>query len=58
LSAKSVTGRVLRSEKLQDHNSFDNPGKVKPSVFNNAVMNGNSVSVKLPPFSVVVLTLK
>ena len=58
LSAKSVTGRVLRSEKLQDHNSFDNPGKVKPSVFNNAVLNGNSVSVKLPPFSVVVLTLK
>ena len=58
LSAKSATGRVLRSEKLQDHNSFDNPGKVKPSVFNNAVLNGNSVSVKLPPFSVVVLTLK
>ena len=58
LSAKSVAGRVLRSEKLQDHNSFDNPGKVKPSVFNNAVLNGNSVSVKLPPFSVVVLTLK
>jgi len=43
---------------LQDHNSFDNPVKVKPSVFNNAVLNGNSVSVKLPPFSVVVLTLK
>ena len=58
VSAKSVTGRILRSEKLQDHNSFDNPGKVKPSVFNNAVLNGNSVSVKLPPFSVVVLTLK
>src|SRR4030095_14342063 len=58
ISAKSVTGRILRSEKLQDHNSFDNPGKVKPSVFNNAVLNGNSVSVKLPPFSVLVLTLK
>jgi alpha-N-arabinofuranosidase len=27
LSAKSVTGRVLRSEKLQDHNSFENPVK-------------------------------
>jgi alpha-L-arabinofuranosidase len=57
ISAKSVTGRILRSEKLQDHNSFDNPGKVKPSVYN-ALLNGNSVSVKLPPFSVVVLTLK
>ena len=58
VSAKSVTGRILRSEKLQDHNSFDNPGKVKPTTFNNAALNGNSVSVKLPPFSVVVLTLK
>ena len=58
LSAMTVTGRILRSEKLQDHNSFDNPGKVKPSIFNNAALNANSVSVKLPPFSVVVLTLK
>lgn len=58
ISAKSVTGRILRSEKLQDHNSFDNPVKVKPSLFDKAVLSGNSISVKLPPFSVVVLTLK
>ena len=58
LNAKSVTGRILQSAKLQDHNSFDNPGKLKPSVFNNAMLNGNSLSIKLPPFSVVVLALK
>jgi len=58
VSAKSVTGRILRSEKLQDHNSFDDPGKVKPALFDKAVLTGSSVSVKLPPYSVVVLTLK
>jgi alpha-L-arabinofuranosidase len=58
LSGKSVTGRILRSDKLQDHNTFDNPQKIKPAVFNNATLNGNSLSVKMPPFSVVVLELK
>ena len=58
ISVKTVTGRILRSEKLQDHNTFDNPDKVSPSVFNKASLKGNSISVKLPPFSIVVLTLK
>jgi len=58
LSATSVTGRILHSGQLQDHNSFDNPQKVKPSLFTNAKLNGNSLSVKLPPVSVVVLELR
>jgi alpha-L-arabinofuranosidase len=58
VSARSITGRILRSEKLQDHNSFDNPEKIKPVLFTNAALNGSSLSVKVPPFSVVVLELK
>ncbi len=58
LSGTSVTGRILQSGKLQDHNSFENPDKIKPAVFNGASLNGNNLSVKLPPFSVVVLALK
>jgi alpha-L-arabinofuranosidase len=58
LQAKTVTGRILRSDKLQDHNTFDNPNKLKPFAFNDATLNGNNLSVKLPPFSVVVLELK
>jgi alpha-N-arabinofuranosidase len=58
ISARLVTGRILRSEKLQDHNSFDNPQRVKPALFTNATLNGNSLEVKMPPFSVVVLELK
>lgn len=58
LGAKSVTGRILRSDKIQDHNTFENPEKVKPTGFDGATINGNILKAKLPPFSVVVLTLQ
>ena len=58
LKIKSVTGRILQSAKLQDHNSFDDPTKVKPGVFNGAAISNSSLSLKMPPFSVVVLELK
>lgn len=58
VTAKSVTGRILKSATLQDHNSFDNPAKIKPVAFTNASLNGNNLVVKLPPFSVVILELK
>ncbi|MEP6927052.1 MAG: alpha-N-arabinofuranosidase [Ginsengibacter sp.] len=58
INATSVTGRILTSEKLQDHNSFDNPEKIKPALFNNASLSGNTLKLTMPPFSVVVLELK
>ncbi len=58
LSASTITGRILQSGKLQDHNTFENPDKVKPAVFNGATVNENNLSIKLPPFSVVVLAIK
>ncbi|HUS02875.1 MAG TPA: alpha-L-arabinofuranosidase C-terminal domain-containing protein, partial [Chitinophagaceae bacterium] len=54
----SVKGWILSSSQLQDHNTFEVPDKIKPSVFNNASMKGSDLQVKLPPFSVVVLELK
>jgi alpha-N-arabinofuranosidase len=53
-----VTGRILTSGKLQDHNTFENPEKIKPQIFTGASLKGNLLNVKLPPFSVVVLELK
>ncbi len=53
-----VTGRILQSAKLQDHNTFESPNTIIPRPFNNASLNGNTITVKLPPFSVVVLQLK
>ena len=58
ITAKAVTGRVLTSAKVQDHNTFDNPEKVKPTTFTGASISGNTLKVKLPATSVVVLELK
>ncbi|MEO5681525.1 MAG: alpha-L-arabinofuranosidase C-terminal domain-containing protein [Chitinophagaceae bacterium] len=55
---KQVSGRILASARLQDYNSFENPDKIKPAVFNGAGLKGNALQVKLPPASVVVLELK
>lgn len=54
----SVTGRILTSSKLQNYNSFDEPNKITPVAFNGASLKANTLTVKLPPFSVVVLELK
>ncbi|HEU4901463.1 MAG TPA: alpha-L-arabinofuranosidase C-terminal domain-containing protein, partial [Flavisolibacter sp.] len=54
----NLAGRILASGRLQDYNSFDNPNKIKPAVFNGASLSGGTLTVKLPPFSVVVLALK
>ena len=55
---KSVTGRILTSDKLQNYNSFENPDKIKPSSFTGASLTSSTLRVKIPPFSVVVLELK
>jgi alpha-N-arabinofuranosidase len=54
----AVTGRILASKKLQDYNSFDEPEKIKPAAFTGASIENNSISVNMPPASVVVLTVK
>jgi len=55
---KTVAGRILTSAKLQDHNSFEAPDKIKPAPFKGATIKGKMLNVKLPPFSVAVLELK
>jgi alpha-N-arabinofuranosidase len=54
----SVSGRVLASGRIQDHNTFDDPARVKPTEFRGARLDGTNLRVQLPPCSVVVLTLK
>lgn len=58
VNKKSVSGRILTSEKIQDHNTFENPGKVAPKAFTDANLKGDVLTVKLPAHSVVVLELK
>ena len=54
----SVTGRILASKKVQDHNSFTEPEKIKPAPFKDVSVDKKSISVIMPPASVVVLTIK
>ncbi len=55
--AKRVTGRILTSSKVQDHNTFNNPETVAPEVFDNVQLSGDKLVVTMPPISVVVLEL-
>ncbi|HEY0651963.1 MAG TPA: alpha-L-arabinofuranosidase C-terminal domain-containing protein [Chryseosolibacter sp.] len=55
---KNVTGRILASEKVTDHNTFEAPSKVQPQQFKDAKFENGVLKVKLPPVSVVVLELK
>ncbi len=55
---KNVTGRILQSARVQDHNTFEKPGAVAPKTFTGAKLAGNELEVTLPPFSVVVLEVK
>lgn len=54
----TVSGRILTSAKLQDHNTFEDPDKIEPKSFKGASLKDNIVNLKIPPFSVIVLTLK
>jgi alpha-L-arabinofuranosidase len=58
IKTKSVTGRILTGNSIQAHNSFDKPEQITPAEFKNAALAENTLSVTLPPFSVVVLELK
>ena len=55
---KAVTARILTSKKLQDHNSFTEPEKIKPAPFKELSLNKNTITITLPPTSVIVITAK
>lgn len=58
MDAVFVSGTILTADVINDHNTFDEPDKVAPSAFDEAVLNQNKLSVKLPPMSVAVLKVE
>jgi alpha-N-arabinofuranosidase len=59
IAAKKVSGRVLTSDKLDGHNTFDQPDTVKPAVFNGAeVKAGGEIAMSMPARSVIVLEVQ
>ncbi|MBD2752881.1 alpha-N-arabinofuranosidase [Spirosoma validum] len=57
LKTSGMTGRILTSADVHDHNTFENLTKIKPVAFNGAKLSGDNLTVTLPPVSVVVLEL-
>ncbi|MVM28904.1 alpha-N-arabinofuranosidase [Spirosoma sp. HMF4905] len=57
VKAAGLTGRILTSASVHDHNTFENLTKIKPVAFNGAKLSGDNLTVTLPPVSVVVLEL-
>jgi alpha-N-arabinofuranosidase len=55
---KTVTGRILTSPKLQDHNTFEVPSKIQPVEFKGAKLKDGVLQLEMPPLSVIVLELK
>ncbi len=55
---KNVTGEILTSDQVQDHNTFENPTKVEPRDFSDIKVRNGNLEVNLPPVSVLVLELK
>ncbi len=54
----SVSGRILTSANISDHNTFEKPLNVAPVNFTGAKINGSAVKLQVPPFSVIVLEVK
>ncbi|MDP5044602.1 MAG: alpha-N-arabinofuranosidase [Leeuwenhoekiella sp.] len=55
LNIKDFTATILSSDKLQDHNSFENPNKIQPKSFKDFKFKKGVLEIKIPAFSVVVL---
>lgn len=55
---KTVNATILQSDKLQDHNTFEDKENIKPENFKGTKLKGSEISLEMPPFSVVVLELK
>ncbi|SDQ50841.1 alpha-N-arabinofuranosidase [Flagellimonas zhangzhouensis] len=53
--AKNLTGTILSSKDLQDHNSFESPEMIAPKELKSIKVKKGVVEIELPPFSVLVL---
>jgi alpha-N-arabinofuranosidase len=50
-----VTGRILVSAKIQDHNTFESPKKIIPVIFKDFQITNNGIKFTMPPASVLVI---
>lgn len=56
LGVNKVSGQILTSDSLQDHNDFDHPSNIDVSKFKGAKIKNNILTLEIPAFSVIVVT--
>jgi len=57
MDAKNVAGKVITSQKITDHNTFDQPNQVEIKEFKDAKISKGKVTAILPAKSVVLLQI-
>jgi alpha-N-arabinofuranosidase len=57
-SAKAVSGRLLTADAVNAHNTFEQPGHVRPVPFPNATLSPEGIDLPLPARSIVVLRVE
>lgn len=55
---KNISGEILTSKNIGDYNDFNNPDVVKPVPFKDVKVKRNTLKVKIPAKSIVVLNIK
>ena len=55
---KNISGEILTSKNIGDYNDFNNPNVVKPVPFKDVKVKRNTLKVKIPAKSIVVLNIK
>ncbi len=57
MEIKSVSARILTGS-MTEHNTFEEPEKVKPEKFEGVKFSGSEIGFEMPPLSVITLTVK
>ena len=54
----SVEGTVLTSDAMNTMNTFDNPNQLQPTGFTDFQVEGDKITIKMPPKSLVLISVK
>jgi len=58
MKAQGVTGRILTSDDMTAHNTFQNKERIKPKKFNAITLKNNTLKLTIPAKSVVMVEIK
>ena len=57
-ASRDAAGRILTADRMNAYNTFEQPNTVRPESFSGTRLSGGTLTVELPPKSVVVLEVR